>query len=110
MAKEEFDHAIKEWIEHCGTLQVGQSSSLNLTNCDACRKIISMGYEALPLIRRLYDEDSSNNFALRIIQGRGLSAIVRKIVKGELSIDDYTRKWLDDNMHHYLPANRVCRG
>jgi len=72
-----------------------------------------MGYEALPLIRKVYDLDSSDNFALSIIQGHGLFSTVEKIVGNDFSIPeeiwgkilkmkDYTKEWLDENLGKYI--------
>ena len=55
-----FHQAVGEWIEHCRNPQVQvSSSSESVRDCDAYRKIISMGKEALPLLRKLYDSDTS---------------------------------------------------
>lgn len=55
-----FNQAVQEWIEHCKNPHVQVSSSSEpVRNCDAYRKIISMGREVLPLIRQLYDADAS---------------------------------------------------
>jgi len=72
-----------------------------------------MGYRALPLIRQVYDRDSSDNFELSIVQCHGLVSVVREIVGGDFSIpeeiqgrisaiEDYTKRWLDENMGRYI--------
>ena len=111
-----FHQAVEEWIEHCGNPAVQLSSSGEpVINCDPYRKIASMGYEALPLVRQVYDRDSSDNFALSIVQGHGLLAVVNEIVGSDFSIPeeilgriskmkDYTKGWLDDNMSRYAPT------
>ena len=74
-----------------------------------------MGYEALPLIRQVYDRDSSDNFELSIVQGHGLISVVREIVGDDFSIPEeicgrisamehYTKRWLDENMSKYVPT------
>ena len=58
--EDSFHQAVGEWIEHCRNPQVQvSSSSESVRDCDAYRKIISMGKEALPLVRQLYDADAS---------------------------------------------------
>jgi hypothetical protein len=111
-----FHQAVEEWIEHCRNPNVQLSSCAEpVRNCDAYRKIISMGYEALPLIRQVYDRDSKDNFELSIVQGHGLVSIVREIVGDDFSIpeeirgripamEDYTKRWLDENMGRYVPS------
>jgi len=113
MSKFVFHQAVEEWIEHCRNPLVQiNSSSKPVRNCDSYRKIVSMGYEILPLIRQLYNKDSSDNFALSIVQEHGLVSVVRDIVGNDFSIpkeihsqisaiEDYTKKWLDENMNKY---------
>src|SRR3990167_6993254 len=89
MNKVNFHQAVEEWIEHCRNLHVQVSSSTEpVRNCDSYRKIVSMGYEALPLIRQVYDRDSSANFELSIVQGHGLVSVVREIVGDDFSIPE----------------------
>lgn len=58
--EESFHQAVEEWIEYCRNPHAQVSfSSESVKNCDAYRKIISMGKEALPLLRKLYDTDAS---------------------------------------------------
>jgi hypothetical protein len=113
MSKADFDKALKEWIAHCRQPEVQFSSiAEDVRDVAASRKIISMGYEALPFVRQAYDMDSSDNFALAIVQGHGLVGVVRAIVGDDFSIpqeirgnipkiESYTRAWLDQNMHKY---------
>ena len=112
--EDNFYQAVQNWKEHCKKPQVSLSSSSQpVRDCDSYRKIISMGYDALPLIRQLYDKDSFNDLELSIIQGHGLCIAVMEIVgdgflipkelRGNISaIEDYTRNWLDENMDKYL--------
>lgn len=115
MSKDIFYQAFEKWIEHCRSPHVRFSSfSEPIRNCDAYRKIVSMGYEALPLIRQVYDRDSSDDLAISIVKGHGLVAVVREIlgddfsipkeIRGHISaIEDYTKRWLDENMNKYVP-------
>ena len=114
MSEVNFHQAVEEWIEHCRNPHVQLSSSAEpVRNCDSYRKIISMGYEALPLIRQVYDRDSLANFELSIVRGHGLVSVVREIVGDDFSIpeeicgrisamEDYTKRWLDENMGKYV--------
>lgn len=116
MNNNDFHQAIEEWIEHCRSPHVQLSSSFEpVRNCGAYRKIVSMSYDALPFIRQVYDRECSDDFALSIVQGHGLAAIVREIVgedycvpeeiRGRISaIEDYTKKWLDENIPKYIPT------
>ena len=114
MLKNSFSHIVNEWIEHCRKPEVQLSSSgKQVRDCEAYRKIVSLGSEALPLIRRLYDLDSSYNFELSIIKGHGLLGVVREIVGEDFQIpqiirgrvaemENYTKEWLDNNMSKYI--------
>lgn len=56
--EEEFNKIVKGWKEHCGKTEVMVSSSIqSIRNCNPYRKIVELGYKALPLIRKLYDEN-----------------------------------------------------
>ncbi|PIO08713.1 hypothetical protein COU59_00605 [Candidatus Pacearchaeota archaeon CG10_big_fil_rev_8_21_14_0_10_34_12] len=172
--EDNFHQAVGEWIEHCRNPHVQvSSSSESIRNCDAYRKIISLGKEALPLLRQLYDtdasfyvsgqdekgeyaafstkklanrqdfmsalfafqygetaeesntgfnqmtqigrEESEKDLPLSIIKGHGLVSVIREIVGDDFSIpeeirgrisaiEDYTKEWLDKNMHRYVPT------
>jgi hypothetical protein len=116
MNEANFHQAVADWIDHCRNPHVQVSSSVEpVRNCDSYRKIVSMGYEALPLIRQVYDRDSSDNFELSIVQGHGLVSVVREIVGDDFSIpeeirgripamEDYATRWLDENMGKYVPT------
>lgn len=111
--EKDFYQAVEEWLEYCKNTRVQFSSSGEpVINCDPYRKIVSMGYEALPLIRKVYDRDSSDNFELSIVQEHGLISAVREIVGDDFSIpeqirghlfamENYTVNWLDENMKKY---------
>ncbi len=71
MDKAEFKRLVKEWSAHLQSPEVMLSSHLGiLTDCDAYREIVSLGYPALPLI---IDEMRKGNnflwFAVRDITG-----------------------------------------
>ncbi|MDP3917216.1 MAG: hypothetical protein Q8Q42_02920 [Nanoarchaeota archaeon] len=114
MGEVNFNQALEEWIEHCRDSHIRFSSFAEpVKNCEPYRKIISMGYKALPLVRQVYDMDISDNFELSIVIELGLASVVRDIVGDDFSIpekirgrisaiEDYTKKWLDENMDNYL--------
>ena len=109
-----FHQAMDEWLVYCKNPRVQFSSSAGLTrDCDSYKEIVSMGYDALPLIRPVYDRDSSDNLELSMVQGHGLVYVVREIIgdnfsipadiRGQISaMEDYTKRWLDDNMDKYV--------
>ena len=114
MLEDTFNKTIDEWIEHCKKPEIQLSSSIQLVrDCEPYRKIVSMGREALPLVRQLYDRDSSGNFELSVVQGHGLLGVVREIagddfqipeeIRGKVpAMEDYTKRWLDENMSRYV--------
>lgn len=128
--EQKFHQAVGEWIEHCRTPHVQASSSSEpVRDCDAYREIISMGKKALPLLRSLYDadtsfyasgqdrrgEDAERDIPLSMIKGHGLVSTVREIIgddflipeeiQGQISVvEEYTKNWLDENMHRYTSA------
>lgn len=109
----EFNQAVEEWITYCrNSGALFDSSAKAIINCEAYNKILLMGHRALPLIRKLYDRDISDNFELEVIQGRGLLALVREIVGEDFQIpieirgnihalEEYTKNWLDKNINKY---------
>jgi hypothetical protein len=111
MVRERFYQAVEEWISYCGKREVTLSSSPEpVRDCDAYRKILLIGHDALPLIREVYDRDSSDNLGLSIVQGHGLVMLVSAIIgegfqipetiRGKVSkIEDYVKSWLDE--HYY---------
>ena len=111
MEKQKFDRAVEEWKVHAEKT-AHFSDTRKLLNCDAYKTILSMGKDALPLVRKLYDRDDSNDFPLSIIKSHGLVSIVCELVaqfhipeeiRGQMEkIEEYTKKWLDENMHKYL--------
>jgi len=114
MLEDTFNQAVDEWIEHCRKPEVQYSSSIqSVRDCEPYRKIVSMGSEALPLVRQLYDRDSSSNFELSIVKGHGLSGAVREIVGEDFQIpevirgrvtemEQYTKSWLDSHISEYV--------
>lgn len=113
MGKTYFEKAVEEWIEYCNNpAALASSNSYAIKECQAYRKILLMDYEALPLIRKLYEKDDSNNFALSYIKGLGLIQLVHQIIGKDFQIPenirekidkmvDYTKNWLDENMGKY---------
>lgn len=114
MDEKEFEKAVEEWIGYCKTPKVIYSSNpKTITKCDAYEKIGYMDYDALSLIRKLYDKNNSNNFALSIIQEHGLVQLVKEIIGDDFKIpkeiqgrikkmEKYTKNWLDKNMNKYF--------
>jgi|GEM_PF-3305984 len=111
MEREEFNKAIEEWKGHCEKT-INSSNPNDYLNCDAYRKIVSMGREVLPLVRSVYDSNSSSDFGLDCVKNY-LTFVVRKIVGGDFKVpdgiylgmrelEDYTKRWLDENMEKYL--------
>ncbi len=110
MLEDSFNQAVNEWIEYCKKSEVRFSSSIqSVRDCEPYRKIVSMGSKALPLVRQLYDRDSSSNFELSIIKGHGLLGVVKEIVGGGFQIpgaisgriremEEYTKNWLDKHI------------
>ncbi len=110
MNEEDFDKLIKEWIEYCKT-SINRNINI-ITECEAYKKLLCEGCKTLPLIRRLYNKNSSDNFALSIVQG-GLVQLVHEIIGEDFSVPQeilgniqamkkYTKNWLDENMNKYL--------
>ena len=109
-----FDHAVEDWLEYCRGPRVQiSSSSQSVIDCDSYKRIVSIGRDALPLIRQMYDKDSSDNPELSIIQDLGLVAVVKDIIgddfqipeqiKGKISaMKDYTIYWLDKYLLEYI--------
>lgn len=59
--KQEFDKAVVDWINHCRNFDVQiSSSSESVRDCDAYRRIVSMGKKTLPFIRQLYDVEPTS--------------------------------------------------
>ena len=113
-----FYEALNGFIKHCRDPHIQASSCVeDILNCDSYRTIVSFEYNALPLIRNVYDKESPDDLALSIVKAHGLVAIVKKIVgndfqipieiKGNISeIEAYTKRWLDENMSNYLGAGK----
>ncbi len=108
--EEKFNTAVKEWKEHSWNM-INSSSYGAGVNCDAYRQIVSFGHESLPLIRKLYDEDDRNNFALVMVKARLVDAVAEiigedfqtpdRICGNGKAMKEYTKRWLDENMHRY---------
>jgi len=111
--EEKFNSTVKKWEAHCEKTRVRFSSSPKpVRDCDAYREIVSMGNSSLPLIRKLYDKDSQNNIGLSGIQAFGLISAVKDIIGDDFTIpedirgnikmmEDYTKRWLDNNINKY---------
>lgn len=109
--EEEFNQAVEEWTEYCRENAV-YSSPRPYLDCDAYKRIIAFGPKSLPLIRSVYDKDSSNNLGLRSVQKHLINAVVimagknfviPEEARGKIqAMQDYTKRWLDENMHKYV--------
>ncbi len=118
MEKDVFNLVFDQLVEVCRKPEVQLSSSMGpLRLSEPYRKIVAMGYKALPFIRKAYDLDSSNDFALSIVQGHGLVGLVEGIVGNDFThgipremtgrideLEAYTKRWLDQNMRKYVPG------
>lgn len=112
--EEEFNQAIEEWKIHCKKPELEYSSTRvpAVTNCDAYKKIVAMGPKIFPLIRNLYDRDSSKDSELGKIKLFGLISIVKEIAGSDFQmpvegiknegLEQYAKVWLDENMQRYL--------
>lgn len=87
--EERFNQAVKEWIEHCKSpdVQVDSSSEL-VRNCDAYRKIISIGKKALPLLRQLYDAKISSYSHVRDDKRGDVAIFPAKLAQERAFMDD----------------------
>lgn len=110
--EEKFLSAMADWERHAETT-LHFSTNQPMLDCDAYRTIISMGKDALPLLRRAYELGSSNDFALVCVKVHGIVHAVRDILGDDFNIPDeirgnvratvdYTKNWLDENMNKYL--------
>ncbi len=55
-SENQFNQAVERWIEHCNQPSVRVSSNgYEVVDCGPFREITSIGVDALPLIRALYD-------------------------------------------------------
>ncbi|MBX4212046.1 hypothetical protein KW787_01140 [Candidatus Pacearchaeota archaeon] len=55
------------------------SSPPNYNTCASYRNILAMGKDVLPLLEEAKSYDSSKDFALHIVQTRGLPSLVERI-------------------------------
>lgn len=108
---DEFQEAVEDWKEHCERNSFS-SMTRKFLECDAYPRIVAMGPAALPLIRRVYDADTSDDPDLAIVQlyiAYAVQGIVGKDfffpegVNGHASeIRGFTARWLDENMEKYM--------
>lgn len=83
----EFDQAVDEWVRHCEDPHVQASSDPSTAlNCAAYRRIVAMGHETLPFIRKLYDRSNPDDLGLDTIQYHGLATLVREIAGESFTI------------------------
>ncbi len=110
--KKNFNIYLDEWKKHTRTC-LHHSTTQPMLDCDAYKQIISMGFKVLPLLKRLYDKDSSTDFELDVIKAHGIVRAVRDIVGEDFQIpeeirgnipkmENYTKNWLNKNMNNYL--------
>lgn len=107
-----FEESFKQWIAHCESLNVQVSSNpRTATECEAYKKIMTLGTKALPLIRQAYNSRMPRNtielLALEIITTGGIPMLIHDIIGKEFdipkeisgnmtSIEEYTKQWLDE--------------
>lgn len=108
MERETFYHHLNEWESHCEKPSVKFSSAGDLERaCAAYWDIVSMGEEALPYIREVYEMDESGKEGLAFIKAHGLVAAVKDILREEFwipprilgnipAIQTYTAHFIDD--------------
>lgn len=110
--EERFNQAIEEWRGHCHRMRFSSRPG-DFIECESYIKLVELGEEVLPLIRRLYDRGSDKP-GFESLRSH-LSILVGEIVKdnfqipekisGEMSaIEQYTISWLDT----YL-RNKKCK-
>ncbi len=118
MEKDVFNLVFDQLVEFCRKPEVQLSSTMgSIRLSEPYRKIVAMGYKALPYIRKAYDMDSSNDFALLTVKEHGLASLVEEIVGNDFTngipeemagridmLEAYTKRWLDQNMHRYVPG------
>ena len=112
--EDKFNQLVEEWKKYCSRADVQASSrSDKIRKCEAYRNILKIGQEALPLVRELYNKDSSNDFELSMIQGHGLVCLVKEIVGDKFEIPEkirgrikeieiYTADWLGEYLSRYV--------
>jgi|WetSurMetagenome_2_1015567.scaffolds.fasta_scaffold113528_3 hypothetical protein len=112
--EEKFNRTIEEWKEHCEKVKYSSNGS-DYVKCAAYTRILNMGKEVLPLIRKLYDHPNPD-INLNSIKFHGLTRALNTITLHEFRIPveisgrvdeiiEYTKKWLDENMHRYLKGD-----
>ena len=112
--EDKFNQAIEEWKKHVENAGPTSFAS-KFVICPTSSRIIQMGKEALPLIRKLYDENCEGPFnhgdgidersLLGIIQSHGIPYLVSQItgedfipkeMAGRMNlIAEHTKKYLD---------------
>jgi len=107
-----FDDAVKRWRDYIANgrdsrgMQVLISSrSASAVECDAYREIVDMGSGALPLIRRLYDEERKSDDTERkdIVSGvlrSSLTLAVKDIMGEAFEVPEGIRGKVDEMERH----------
>ncbi|MEN9625679.1 MAG: hypothetical protein RL557_7 [archaeon] len=88
--EDRFNEAAGEWMEHCRKNAHQSIASFFFSDCDAYKKMVSLGTEVLPLVR----DQLQKEYDLNIEYGRRLDAIKMRIFGTEdveLSGDNYRR-------------------
>lgn len=111
MVQETFERDLMDWETHCESPAVVDSSIGELEKaCAAYWNIVSMGEEALPLLREVYDRDDYERPGLSCIKAHGLVAAVKDIlgdrffipedIQGNLpAMQTYTAYFIDEYLN-----------
>lgn len=103
--EEQFDDYVKAWKKHCDP--VNYSSNPNeYTSCEPYRRLVALGSEVLPFIRKAYAGSEEDAFFPMF----GWASMVREIVGDTFQISEeirgrieairgYTITWLDDHLN-----------
>jgi len=94
-----FHQAVEEWIEHCGRNSHHSFASPYL-DCDAYRKIISLGPEVLPLIRNQLNDEHEKDLKYES-ELRRLKMKVFGTDSVELFDDNYRKMCEDEEYQEY---------
>lgn len=108
--EETFYLLLRQWQDHCRKIAIRVSSSSRaITDCPAYQALVALGYAIIPLIRKEFEDDGSDDMGITIIRNRGFTMLIKDIagndfqipgsMMGKMSeIHDFTRQWLAEHM------------
>ncbi len=105
--EKEFYKNLNEWEKYCKTPKIMCSSNpADLQNCEAYRNLISMGKDALPYIKEVYQKKAREESTLifhglpqLVIDIAGDEFKIPKNIFGKINeIKSFTIKWLEKNV------------